>query len=173
MKRDRLVGAFHLMDVILRSWKVPINCGNYCCCDITVILVNNIFPTRWKTKICTRKNAMVLYIVCSGQMRMVKLNELGSKWFIENKRQTPSPFHTTQNKIFHATFLFTLCSSPSQHSNYEEFDLLTKFESSNFWCLFVGWLQTIDDFIKMDLTDSKNTFIKSMKILKKYGKISK
>jgi hypothetical protein len=53
---------------------------------------------------------------------MVKLKELGSKWSIENKRQTASPFHTTQDKIFHATSLFTFCSSSLQHTNYEEFD---------------------------------------------------
>jgi hypothetical protein len=31
----------------------------------------------------------------------------------------------------------------------------------------------MDDFNKMDLADSKITFIKSMKSLKEYGKISK
>jgi hypothetical protein len=53
---------------------------------------------------------------------MVKLKELGSKWSIENKTLTSSPFHTTQDKIFHATSLFIFSSSPLQHTNYEEFD---------------------------------------------------
>ncbi len=83
VKKDTLVGNFHLVELFKQVKDYLPNCVNYCSYNITTMLMNMIFLTQWKNKIYKGKNVMmlcVLHIISQPHVLLGLMCKVESHW---------------------------------------------------------------------------------------------